>query len=75
MYFNDQMFNPQYVNPQCYYTIREQVKSNVYDPNQEVINAVKAMHDLCETVKKLDNQYQQIAFYACLAEIGKEFNW
>lgn len=35
----------------------------------------KAIHDLCEAVKQLDDQHQQNAFYACLAEIAREFNW
>ena len=46
-----------------------------YEQNKEVINAVKAMHDLCEAVKKLDGQHQQTAFYACLAQMAKEMNW
>ena len=43
--------------------------------NEEVSKAVKAIHDLCEAVKQLDDRHQQIAFSACLAEISREFNW
>ena len=48
---------------------------HIQNTSREVINAVKAMHDLCEAVKKLDGQHQQTAFYACLAQMAKEMNW
>ena len=50
MNFNYQMFNPQYVNQQYYNSIRVEIEKNNYEQNKEVINAVKAMHDLCEAV-------------------------
>ena len=75
MNFNNQMFNPQYVNKQYYNSVREEIAKYTYEQNKEVANAVKAIHDLCEAVKKLDNQHQQTAFYACLAEMAKEMNW
>lgn len=75
MNFNNQMFNPQYVNQQYYNSVREEILKYNYEQNKEVANAVKAMHDLCEAVKKLDSQHQQTAFYACLAEMAKEMNW
>lgn len=71
--FYDQMFNPQYVNLEYYH----QIEQRQYEVKQdkEIAKAVKAIHDLCEAVKQLDNQHQQIAFSACLAEMAKEFNW
>lgn len=75
MNFNNQMFNPQYVNQQYYNSIREEIIKHNHEQNKEVANAVKAMHDLCEAVKKLDSQHQQTAFYACLAEMAREMNW
>lgn len=51
MNFNNQMFNPQYVNQQYYNSIRAEIEKYNYEQNKEVINAVKAMHDLCEAVK------------------------
>lgn len=67
------MFNPQYVNIEYY----RQIEQRQYETkqNEEIANAVKAIHDLCEAVKQLDNQHQEIAFYACLAEIAKELKW
>ena len=67
------MFNPQYVNLE-YYRRVEQMQYQAKQ-NEEVANAVKAIHDLCEAVKKLDDQHQQIAFSACLAEMAKELDW
>ncbi|MBE6819247.1 MAG: hypothetical protein E7517_08855 [Ruminococcaceae bacterium] len=75
MYFNNQMFNPQFVNPQYYQANAYQIQQYNNDQNKEVVNAVKAMHDLIKATKKLDEQHQQIAFYACLDEIAKEMKW
>lgn len=71
--FYNQMFNPQYVNMQYYYQLQQQQYEA--KQNEEVEKAVKAIHDLCEAVKQLDDQHQQVTFYACLAEIAREFNW
>ena len=75
MYFNNHMFNPQYVNPQYYQANAYQLQQYNYEQNKEVANAVKAMHDLCEATKKLDEQHQQIAFFACVEEMAREFQW
>ena len=71
--FYNQMFNPQYVNLEYY----RQIQQRQYEANQneEVGKAVKAIRDLCEAVRELDDQHQQMAFYACLAEMAREFNW
>ena len=45
------------------------------EQNTEVTNAIKAIHDLCEAIKKMDMQHQQEAFGLCLAEMAKEFGW
>ena len=39
------------------------------------MKAVKAMHDLCEAVKKMDAEHQQQAAALCLAEVAREFGW
>ena len=67
------MFNPQYVNLQYFRQI-EQLQYETKQ-NEEVAKAVNAIHDLCEAVKQLDDNHQQIAFSACLAEMAREFNW
>ena len=71
--FYNQIFNPQYVNLQYY----RQIEKLQYEAKQkeEVAKAVKAIHDLCEAVKQLDDQHYQVAFSACLAEMAREFNW
>lgn len=74
MTFNDMMFNPQYVNSAYYDSIKCYPSDNDEQQNKEIENAVKAVHDLCEAVKKIDPRHQQTAFYACLAEIIKESN-
>ena len=48
-----------------------------YNRNQdiEILKAVKAVHDLCEAVKKMDTAHQQTAFLACLQQMAIEMNW
>lgn len=77
MCFCNQMFNPNYVNPDYYHQIYVEIEAQRYIDNQnrEVMNAVKAFRDLCESVKKLDSQHQQQAFLLCLGEAAKEFGW
>lgn len=75
MNYYEQMFNQQYVNPQYYQANLYQIQQYNYEQNKEVMNAAKAMRDLCKAVKKLDAQHQQEAFYACLAVMAEERNW
>lgn len=75
MYFNNQMFNPATVNPLYYNAMKAQMAQYNWEQNKEVVNATKAIHDLCEAVKKLDADHQQIAFYACLNQMAIDMNW
>ena len=75
MYFNNQMFNPQTVNPQYYHSIQHQIPSYGSNQDLEVAKAVKAIHDLCEAVKKMDESHQQAAFYFCLNQMATDLNW
>lgn len=75
MYFTDQMFNPSTVNPQYYDSIRAQIIQSNWEQEKEIANAVKATHDLCGAIKKLDMNHQQEAFYACLQQIAIEMHW
>ena len=63
-YFNNMMFNPQYVNADYY----NQIRQFEYNQNQDekVRDAIKAMHDLCDAVKDMDPDHQQQAFWGCL---------
>ena len=75
MYFNEQMFNPNTVNQQYYDSVKAQIEQ--YNRNQDIetLKAVKAVHDLCEAVKKMDTAHQQTAFLACLQQMAVEMNW
>ena len=75
MYFNNQMFNPQTVNPQYYHSIQHQIPSYGSNQDLEVAKAVKAIHDLCEAVKKMDESHQQAAFFLCLKQMAADLNW
>ena len=75
MYFNDQMFNPATVNPQYYNSIRQQINQYEWAQNEEIIKAIKATHDLCDAVKRMDEAHQRIAFAACLQQLANDFNW
>lgn len=74
MYFKDRMFNPQYVN-QNYYLQLQQQQYYETTQNLEVKKAVKAVQDLCESIKKLDEQHQKQAFYYCLAEMVQHYDF
>ena len=75
MYFNEQMFNPNTVNQQYYDSVKAQIEQYNRNQDKEILNAVKAIHDLCDAVKKLDSADQQAAFYACLQQMAIEMNW
>lgn len=72
-YFNNMMFNPQYVNADYY----NQIRQFEYNQNQDekVRDAIKAMHDLCDAVKDMDQNHQQQAFRGCLGVMAEEFHW
>ena len=74
-YFQEQMFNPSYVNPNYYQQNQMEIMRYQQDQTLEVVQAVKAMHDLCEAVKKMDMPHQQQTFMLCLEEMAREFNW
>ena len=73
--FYNQFFNQQYVNPDYYRKSQEQIIQYQQEQSKEVLNVVKAVHDLCDAYKKLDPQHQQQAFYLALAEMAKESGW
>ncbi len=69
-----QLFNPAYVNPQHYQEILR-FQQYQLEQDKEVLNAVKAMHDLCEAINKLDEAHKQEAFNGCLVEIARASHW
>lgn len=74
MYFNDMMFNPQYVNLNYY---QQQARTMQYNFEQdcEVLKATNAFRDLCRAVKNMDNAHQQEVFLKCLAVMAEESGW
>mgnify|MGYP004493541423 FL=1 len=65
-----------YVNQSFYQSIPSQTMWRYQqDQNAEVQKAVKAIHDLCEAVNKLDAEHQQQAFCVCLGIIAAELGW
>ena len=72
-YFNNMMFNPQYVNANYYNQIRQFEYNQNHD--KKVRDAIKAMHDLCDAVKDMDQNHQEQAFLGCLAVMAEEFHW
>ena len=75
MDFYNKMFNPNYVNQAYYNQMQQQMAHYQFEQDKEVLNAVKACHDMLEAVKKLDAQHQQQVFALCLAEIAKTMGW
>ena len=75
MYFSQQMFNPTTVNSQYYQSVRNQIHAYQASQDLEVAKAVKAVHDLCEAVKKMDESHQKEAFFLCLGQMAADMNW
>ena len=73
--FNNLLFDPHYANPQYYQTVRNQIRQYEFEQNKEIGNAMKAIHDYCEAIKKIDAKHQQAAFNACLSQLAIEMNW
>lgn len=69
----DQMFNPQYVNHDYLYQLRQR-EQHALEQRQEIAKAVKALHDYCAAARKITPEYQQEAFYACDAAVLEEMN-
>lgn len=74
MYFNNMMFNPQYVNPN-YYQQQARIMQHNYEQDCEVLKATNAMRDLCRAVNKMDDAHQREAFWKCLAVMAEESGW
>ncbi len=72
-YFNNMMFNPQFVNP-AYYAQMQQAQY-AFQQDKKVCDAVNAIRDLCEAIRDMDEPHQQQAFAACLAEMARQFRW
>lgn len=73
--FCGNMFNQQYVSPNNYVQLQNEIYRYQASQNNEVMKAVRAMHDLCEAVKNMDLEHQQQAAVMCLAEVAREFGW
>lgn len=65
----DQMFNPQYVNPNYLQQLQMQ---HDYAQRQEIAKAVKAIHDYFDAARKIEPQYQEMAFGACISAALEE---
>lgn len=73
--FCGNIFNQQYVSPTNYAQLQAEIARYQNAQSNEVIKAIKAIHDLCEAVKNMDGEHQQQAADLCLAEIAREFMW
>ena len=73
--FCGNIFNQQYVSPNNYAQLQAEIARYQNAQNVKVVNAVKAIHDLCEAVKNMDVEHQRQAMCLCLDEIAREFKW
>lgn len=72
-FFYDTMFNPQYVNS-TYYSHICQMNYNM-EQDKKVQDAAKAMHDMLDAIRGMDDRHQQMAAAACLAIMAQEYGW
>ena len=73
----NQMFNTSYINQNNYYQMQPQITKYQQEQyqNYEVAKFVKAVRDMCESMKNLDQEHQQQALYLSIAEMAREFGW
>ena len=64
-----QMFNPQYVN-QTY--LQQLQMQHDYEQRQEIAKAVNAIRDYFDAARKIEPQYQEMAFGACIEAVLAE---
>lgn len=64
-----QMFNPQYANQN--YLEQLQLQHD-YEQRQEIAKEVKAIHDYFDAARKIEPQYQEMAFGACIEALLAE---
>lgn len=60
------IFNPNYLNA---YQEQQREFQRQCEQNKNIADMVKAISDYCEAARKVQPDYQQAAFNACLAEI------
>ena len=72
-YFENQMFNPNYVN-EAYY---RQMQANMYslDQNERVLKEVHSFKDMIDQIDGMDNEHQQQTVLLCLGEIARKNGW
>lgn len=75
MYFREKMFNPAYMSRNYCNQVQAQINNYNFQQDIEVGKVVKAIHDLCDAVKNIDESHQQEAFCLCLAVMVQEFGW
>ena len=68
----NKLFNPQYANQA--YLQQLQWQQHDTEQRQEIMNAVKAIHDYFDAVRKIAPEYQQMAFDACIAAVAAEMS-
>ena len=63
----NQLFNPQYANQDYLQHLHWQQHDT--EQRQEIMNAVKAIHDYFDSARKIAPEYQQMAFDACITAV------
>lgn len=65
------IFNPAYMN----FNLAQQMEARrQWEQNKNIADMVKALSDYFEAARKVDPDYQQAAFDACLFEIFRQAN-
>ena len=63
------IFNPDHLR--AYPTQQEEIQRQ-WEQNKNIADMVKALSDYLEAARKVDPDFRQIAFNACLAEISRQ---
>ncbi len=63
------IFNQDYLRA---YQEQQKEAQRQWEQNKNIIDMVKAISDYCEAARKVDDDFRQAAFNACLAEILRQ---
>ena len=73
--FEEQMFNPQYMNPDYYKDNHAMLQNCAKEQSDHVIKAVHAFTDMMDEIQKMDKAHQEQTFSLCYYELAKRNGW
>lgn len=74
-YFENTMFNPQFVNSDYYRCQAAAIQNYQKNQSEHVAKAVHAFADMMNEIDQMDSQHQEQTFMLCLEEMATRRRW